>query len=437
MVNILGININNNIKNDELLLRVNGFLNSDKQNYIVTPNPEIILQAQEDEELFNILNKADLSLADGFGLKVAAILLGKKLNRITGADALPEILSIAEKLNKKVLIVNNKNGLSTKEEISIALKNRYQGLTFLIKDCDYNFSVSDKKKILNLNLKKENFINNLIKKAEDKVNKIYDLLLNDKLSDFSADILVCNFGAPYQEKFIFHNLNKLPSIKLAIGIGGALDFLTEKIVRAPKLMRKMGLEWLWRLIKQPHRYRRIFRAVFVFSFKFLKWHFINPFFYRKNVACFLYKKISITYTALENKTRSELENYQILLVKRSDGLDHWQIPQGGIDADSIKLAGIREIYEELGITNFIPQKVFKNVFKYKSPTRGRYGYKGQRQSLLLAEFIGNDTNIKINYWDHSDWKWVKASEVLDRVHPIRRESMEIFLNKFKNFLNIE
>ncbi len=437
MINILGINLDNNIKNEELLLRISDFLNSNKQNYIVTPNPEIILQAQEDEELFNILNKADLSLADGFGLKIAAGLLGKKLNRITGSDALPEILSIAEKLNKKVLIINNKNGLSTKEEISIALKNSYQKLNFLIKDCDYNFSVSDKKKILDFNLKKENFINNLIKKAENKVNQVYDLLSNNNLSDFSADILVCNFGAPYQEKFIFHNLNKLPSIKLAIGIGGALDFLTGRIVRAPKLMRRMGLEWLWRLIKQPHRYKRIFRAVFVFSFKFLKWHFINPFFYRKNVACFLYKKIPIPYTALENKTRSELENYQVLLVKRTEGSDHWQIPQGGIDTDSIKLAGIREIYEELGIINFVPKTILKNVFKYKSNNPGRYGHKGQRQSLLIAEFTGNDIDIKINYWDHSDWKWVKASEVLDKVHPIRREGMEIFLNKFKNFLNIQ
>jgi N-acetylglucosaminyldiphosphoundecaprenol N-acetyl-beta-D-mannosaminyltransferase len=437
MISILGINIDNDIKNDELLLRVSNFLNSNKQNYIITPNPEIILQAQKDEEFFNILNKADLSLADGFGLKIAATLLGKKLNRITGADVVLEILSIAQKLNKKVLIINNKNGLSSKEEISIALKNRYQGLNFLIKDCDCNFSISDKRKIINLNFKKENFLTGIIKKAENKINEIYNLLVDDKLLNFSADILICNFGAPYQEKFIFHNLNKLPSVKLAIGIGGALDFLTGKIVRAPKLMRKMGLEWLWRLFKQPHRYKRIYRAVFVFLFKFFKWHFINPFFYRKNVACFLYKKEPVSYTALENRTRSELENYQVLLIKRSNELNHWQIPQGGLDVDSIRIAGIREIYEELGITNFTPKKVFKNVFKYKSDHSGRYGYKGQCQSLLLAEFIGKDTDIRINYWDHSDWKWVKVSDVLNEVHPIRRQGMEIFLNKFKEYLNIK
>ena len=118
-------------------------------------------------------------------------------------------------------------------------------------------------------------------------------------------------------------------------------------------------------------------------------------------------------------------------------MNHWQIPQGGIDSDSIKLAGAREIYEELGTANFIPKKVFKNIFKYKFNNSGFYGHKGQRQSLLIAEFTGNDSDIKINYRDHSDWIWVRASELLDKAHPLRREGLEIFLNKFKNFLDIK
>jgi N-acetylglucosaminyldiphosphoundecaprenol N-acetyl-beta-D-mannosaminyltransferase len=92
MINILGVDIDNTIKQADLLNKINQFLNSTKQHYIVTPNPEILLQAQKDEELFYILNKADLSLADGFGLKIAAGLCGKKLQRFTGADAIIEIL---------------------------------------------------------------------------------------------------------------------------------------------------------------------------------------------------------------------------------------------------------------------------------------------------------------------------------------------------------
>jgi len=437
MINILGVDIDNTIKQSDLFVKINQFLNSTKQNYIVTPNPEILLQAQKDEELFYILNKADLSLADGFGLKIAAGLSGKKLYRITGADTIIEILQIAKDQNKKVLIINNKNGLSSSTELSIALKNRFPSLNFLIEDHIFDFKVSTEKKFISFDFQKNNFFTRLAKKVEAKVNTKLEFLATNKLLDFSADILVCNFGAPYQEKFIYHNLNKLPTVKLGIGIGGALDFLTGKIKRAPKIMRKIGLEWLWRLIKQPHRYKRIYRAIFVFLFKFCTWRFVNPCFYRKNVACFLYKKCPVPYMALENKTRDPLENYQVLLVERSEERGHWQIPQGGLDSDKIKLAGSRELYEELGIINFTPNKIYKNIFKYKTNHKGKYGFKGQKQSLLLAEFCGTDSDIKLNFWDHSAWKWVKVSDVLNEVSPIRRKSMEIFLTKFKNYLNIQ
>jgi 8-oxo-dGTP pyrophosphatase MutT (NUDIX family) len=111
----------------------------------------------------------------------------------------------------------------------------------------------------------------------------------------------------------------------------------------------------------------------------------------------LYKKCPIPYTALENKTRDLLENYQVLLVERVDELGHWQIPQGGLDSDKIKLAGSRELYEELDIVNFTPNRIYKNIYKYKTNHRGRYGFKGQKQSLLLAEFQGSDADIKLNF----------------------------------------
>lgn len=96
------------------------------------------------------------------------------------------------------------------------------------------------------------------------------------LAKFKPDILFCTLGAPYQEKFIYHNLKNLPSVKVVIGVGGAFDFLTGKIKRAPKIMRWMCLEWLWRLKKQPRRARRIYQAVIVFPWEFIKWRFIHP-----------------------------------------------------------------------------------------------------------------------------------------------------------------
>lgn len=437
MINILGVDLESDLKMKDLSVKIKQFLASDRPRYIVTPNPEIVLQAQKDEELFCILGRADLSLADGFGLKIAAALCGRSLSRITGADALLEILKVAESMEKKVLFINNRQGLSSATEITAALNRRWPDLKFLVEDCDLDFTIPTEKKLLDLKLEGNSFWVKILKKAQRGINQRFSFLVSDQLLDFSADILICNFGAPYQEKFIYHNLNKLPHLRLAIGIGGALDFLSGKISRAPKIMRQMGLEWLWRLIKQPQRYRRIYRAVFVFMFKFLKWRFINPFLYRPNVACFLYKKFIPEYSALSNKTRSELENYLVLLVERSEDPGHWQLPQGGLDSDSIKLAGSRELYEELGLINFSPQRIYPKVYKYRTGHSGRYGYRGQRQSLLLAEFHGSDSDIRLNYWDHSAWKWVKASELLNQVHPIRRDSGRIFLEKFKDYLNLK
>ncbi len=431
MINILGVDIDNQLTKEEIFLKINKFLDSDQAHYIVTPNPEIILKAQKDEELFHILNQADLSLADGFGLKLAALMSGKSLNRFTGADFVLDLLRIAQNRNKKVLIICNQNGLSSSEDISQALKEKYPQLRFLVQATDFYYQIDESNKKVAI---KKCFRCNFLNRIVDRVNKKLEFLFSDKVLDFEADILICNFGAPFQEKFIWHNYKKIPSLRLAIGIGGALDFLTGKIKRAPKWMRFLGLEWLWRLIRQPKRYNRIFRAVFVFPFKFLKWKFISPHFYRKNVACLLYRESKLSYTALENKKRNPLNNYQILLVERVDEPGHWQLPQGGVDAQAIKIAGSRELKEELGIDNFTPKKIFKNVFKYRSNRQGRYGFKGQRQSLLIAEFLGSDADIKLNPWDHSNWKWVRASDLVSEVHPLRKAGTSIFLEKFNNYI---
>lgn len=438
MINILGIDIDNDVDHDNFREKINNFLSAPQQNYIVTPNPEIILKGQKDEELFYILNKANLSLADGFGLKVASFLMGKKLKRFTGADAVLEIFKIAEEKGKKVLVANNKKGLSTSAEISIALSNRYPDLKFLIEASDSDFSISTKKELINFDFEKKNIFTKFAKKIEKKINEKLEFLVPNRILDFAPDIMICNFGAPYQEKFIYHNLKRVPSVKIGIGIGGALDFLTGKIKRAPKWMRFFGLEWLWRLMKQPlKRSKRIYRAIFVFMGKFIYWKFIGPHFYRKNVACLLYKKSPLPYTALENKKRDPLDHYQILLVERSEEEGHWQLPQGGTNGDRIMRAGSREMYEELGIREFFPKKVYKNVFKYKTNKKGRYGFKGQKQGLLIAEYQGSDADIRVNFWDHSAWKWVRASDLVEASYPSRKKASKEFLDKFKKYINGE
>ena len=97
-------------------------------------------------------------------------------------------------------------------------------------------------------------------------------------------------------------------------------------------------------------------------------------------------------------------------------------------------AGARELREELNTENFKPVAVFKNLFKYKS--QNPRGYKGQKQSLLVAEFTGEDSDIKINSWEHRAWRWVEAEKLVESVHPVRRASAEIFMEKFNKTINL-
>jgi N-acetylglucosaminyldiphosphoundecaprenol N-acetyl-beta-D-mannosaminyltransferase len=432
MINIFGIDIDNDLDLDSFLRKINLFLESNEQRYIVTPNPEIILEARKDEELFYILNNASLSLADGSGLKLAAIMMCERLKRLSGSDVLAPLLSLAERRGRKVLIINREDGLSSKDDISSFIKNNYPNLKLFIQDANCQYVVPPRRHLIKE--REENFF----KKIINKIKSNFSFLNNDNILDFEADIMICNFGSPYQEKFVYHNIGKLPTVKVAISLGGSFDFLTGKIKRAPKFFRFLYLEWLWRLVKQPKRYKRIINAVFVFPFKFFYWRYISPFFYRKNVACLLYRKAENKGMALNNKKGDrELDSYEILLVERSEEKGHWQVPQGGLDGESIKVAGSREMYEELGIRNFSPKKIYENIFKYKTNRKGKYGFKGQKQSLMIAYFKGDDSDIDINFWDHSSFKWVSASDFVSSVHQVRKKASEIYLNKFKEYINYE
>lgn len=393
MVNILGINLSA-VGRAEALGRVAEFLNDGRQHYIVTPNPEIILKSHKDEEFFYVLNHADLSLADGFGIKLAGIVADKKIPRLTGADLTLDLLALAHDKKLKVLVINREGGLSQQTAIKDALAKKYPGLETLVID-------------------------------RHRAQPVDQELL-EKINDFAPMIFFSTFGAPAQEKFIYHNLKKFSSVKIAIGVGGAFDFITGKIKRAPRILRHIGLEWLWRLVQQPKRIKRIYRATFVFTGVLLRSR-LNHLFYRPNVACFLYKQ-----TAGGKK---------VLIVEREDDPGHWQLPQGGTDGESLEKAGARELREELNTDKFIMKATFKKTYSYLFPPvsqqsplslqrRYVFDYKGQRQGLFIAEFMGQDEDIKVNFWDHTTWRWVDMHDLVASVHPRRREAAQIFLAKF-------
>jgi len=389
-INILGINISR-LDKQAVLDKINGFLDGGEQHYLDTVNPEFILEAGHDEEFFYILNQADLSVPDGFGLTCAAAAMFRRIHRYPGADMLLDILKIAQEKKKRVAILIWSKGLSRPDDISFAVRKNYPEMQFIVREVERENNYAVEEAVIN----------------------------------FKPDLLFVSTGAPWQEKYIYHCLPQISSVRLAAGVGGAFDFFTGSIKRAPKVFRVIGLEWLWRLAKQPWRWKRIYRAVIMFPLKFIRWRFIRPFKYRANVACLLYKKIA--------------DKYYILLVERTDEPNHWQIPQGGTDGESIEIAGRRELCEEIGTDKFKSAGIYSNIYKYNFGRKRRLaeglGYKGQKQSLYIAEFTGNDVDIDIQFWDHSSWKWVESEKLVETVHLIRRERTKIFLKKFNKFID--
>lgn len=149
--------------------------------------------------------------------------------RYTGVDALDFVLKQAKILGIKALVGVRENALSAPAEIVSAVQKKYQ--------------LGIEAKYAN----EENFFES--REAQ------------------SAHVVIVNFGAPEQEKFIFKNKDKFPRARILIGVGGAFDFLTGKIKRAPVSFQKFGLEWLWRLCQEPNRCSRIWNAVAVFPLK--------------------------------------------------------------------------------------------------------------------------------------------------------------------------
>lgn len=204
---------------DEILGRAQRAFEAGERLRIATVNPEYLLEARGNNRFRESLRKADLCLPDGTGVVLAARLFGKKIKRIPGADLLSDLLGLAQASGAPAALLVNGAGLSSYEEIREALAARFPNLSVL--------------------------------------------RLDGSVPAPDRSLVLCNYGAPLQEFM----LEQLPGGGVRVGVGGALDFLTGKIPRAPRLLRSFGFEWLWRLFLQPKRSKRIWNAVVVFPIR--------------------------------------------------------------------------------------------------------------------------------------------------------------------------
>lgn len=230
---ILGVGVNST-STSSVLEWVRKKLAKREKFWIATPNPEMVVLAQEDGEFKKILNEASLAIPDGQGLLWAAKILGLKLKeRIAGTDFLAKLCREAAKEGWRVFFLGGKEKVA--QEALVKLQKLYPGLGGLA------FGGPKKLKIENFKLKIDDKTRN--QEAIERINR------------FKPDLLFVGFGMGKQERWIRENL-KLLKVGGAMVVGGAFDFYSGRLRRAPVWWQKRGLEWLWRLILEPWRWRR-------------------------------------------------------------------------------------------------------------------------------------------------------------------------------------
>jgi N-acetylglucosaminyldiphosphoundecaprenol N-acetyl-beta-D-mannosaminyltransferase len=240
----------------DALERLIGRAGHERQSYAVTPNPEILLAAQKDSAYRDILNGAALSIPDGIGILWAATFLEKtKRTRSRSLILLKAFFSLA------MLIIYPRYCRSifpqrvTGTDIFVELCTKTEDRTIFLLGAKPGVAEEAAKKLLEKSPKTR-----IVGTFAGSPSKKYLEEIIEKINDAKPNILFVAYGAPAQEKWIAQNLHRLTSVKLAMGIGGAFDFAAGVRKRAPRWMQKIGMEWLWRLSKEPKRIMRIFNA---------------------------------------------------------------------------------------------------------------------------------------------------------------------------------
>ena len=249
------------VRYEDVLTAVEIFVQGTKKHMIVTPNPEMVVYAQKHEEFRKVLNDASLGVPDGIGILWAA-----------------HFLNMPKRKNKLVSMLGVVGSLF---HVFFKLKCIYRVLPARVTGADLLFKIVEESQRKGWRIYLLGAAPGIAGIAIDRLSKKYPKAvfagsfagtpaethedeLCERINLAQPDILFVAYGSPAQEEWIHRNLKKLTTAKVAIGVGGAIDFAAGKAKRAPKILRSLGLEWFWRLLAQPRRFRRIWNATFVF-----------------------------------------------------------------------------------------------------------------------------------------------------------------------------
>ncbi len=192
---------------------------------VATVNPEFVMAAQDDGAFRAVLRQADLCLADGIGVVYAARRQGLALpERIPGSELVYDLAALAAAEGWPIFLLGAAPGVA--EEAAAVFVSRSPDL----------------------------YIAGTYAGSPDPAE---NEAIVERINASGARLLYVAYGAPRQDKWIERNRATLTTVRVAIGVGGSLDFVTGRSVRAPKWVQDIGLEWLYRLTKEPWRWRRM------------------------------------------------------------------------------------------------------------------------------------------------------------------------------------
>lgn len=224
-----------NLTMTEALDRVEQMARGDRPSYVVTPNVDHLIRLEKDEAFREIYDRADLVLADGQPLIWISKLYGTPIKeKISGSDLFPKLCERAAQTGLRMYFLGAAEGVAALAAQKLAA--RYPGLRVTgTYSPPYGFE-----------------------KDEEEIRHIIRMI-----HQAGADILIVGLGAPKQEKFIAAHLSEL-NVPVSLGLGASLDFEAGNLRRAPAWMSRCGLEWFYRLIKEP---RRLFKRYLVDDMK--------------------------------------------------------------------------------------------------------------------------------------------------------------------------
>lgn len=214
--------------------------------HVITLNPEMVMLANKDKRFCKVLSGAEIRVPDGAGLIWArwylrsrfwpwlpslVAFLWQPIERVTGVDAVENLAELCWKKKKTIYLLGGEKKVVA--SLAKSLMKKFSGLK-------------------------------VVASAEHIFNEFGpDYVLKDIAKERPAVLLVA-YGAPKQAIWLENQRGKLPGVCVAVGVGGAFDILGEKLPRAPRILRSINMEWLWRLYLEPARGPRIWQAVIRF-----------------------------------------------------------------------------------------------------------------------------------------------------------------------------